>query len=105
MASMLRLAAKFAATGALVPVAFFLISLAVPLFPIWLLRTALVLCPPYVLFFATAACEPFDACSLNTLALVVLFNAISYGLLGCVVYKIAAVLRRRSNGPATDGAA
>ena len=105
MAPMLKLVAKFSAAGAVVPVVFSFVSLAVPLFPIWLLLIVLVLCPPYMLFLATAACEPFDACSLNMLALVMLSNAAFYALLGSGVYAVASYLRRRSGRPAPDGAA
>ena len=105
MAPMLKFIARAASAGAVVPVVFFVVSVAVPLFPIWLLRVAFVACPPYMLFMATAACEPFDACSLSTLALVVLLNSIFYALLGCVVFAVATHLKRRWGRPASGGAA
>ena len=46
-----------------------------------LLAAVTFLCPPYLLFAATAACRPLDACSLRTLATVVGANALIY----CVV--------------------
>jgi hypothetical protein len=105
MAAIIKLALKFAAVGAVIPVVFALVSLAVPLFPVWLLMTVLVLCPPYIFFLATAACGPFDACSLNMLALVMACNAVIYGLLGCGVYAVSSYLRLRSGRSAKGGAA
>ena len=96
MATLLRIVPKFAAVGATVPVALYLVSLAVPLFPAWLLIISLALCPPYILFLSTAACDPFDACSLNTLFWVAMFNALIYAILGCCICVVASYIKRRS---------
>ncbi len=97
MQPMLKFVAKFAVVGAAIPVAFSFLSLAVPLFPTWLLLIVMVLCPPYLFFLATAACEPFDACSLNMLAFVVFSNATFYSLLGCAAYMALSYLKRRKD--------
>ena len=105
MTPMLKLIAKFAAAGAAIPSVLYGISLAVPLFPGWLLLTVLVLCPPYVMFMATAACGPFDACSISTLVIVMALNAVLYAFIGCCLYVIISHLRRRLARSATRGAA
>lgn len=105
MAPLLKFLARSAAVGAVVPVVFSLLALAVPLFPVWLQVIVLVLCPPYMFFLATATCEPFDSCSLNMLALVMLSNTVLYALLGSGAYAAASYLRRRSGRPAPGGAA
>lgn len=76
---------RFAVVGMALPLALYLAG-SVPgvIFTGWLILATFLLCPPYVLFMATAACEPFDRCTLETLALVVLLNVILYGLLGFV---------------------
>jgi hypothetical protein len=79
---MLRYIGWFALVGVLVPVGAFLLSVVVPLFPSVLIRAVLSFCPSYLLFIATAACEPFDACSLSTLAQVVSVNVILYVVIG-----------------------
>ena len=45
-----------------------------------LLAAVTFLCPPYLLFAATAACKPLDSCSLEALAVVVGANAMIYSL-------------------------
>lgn len=105
MAPILKFVAKFAALGVVLPVVFYLVSIAVPLFPNWLLQTTLVLCPPYIMFLATAACEPFDACSIKMLMLVMLFNTFLYAFLGGCIYMIVSYIRRRSGKPNQGGEA
>ena len=49
-----------------------------PLLPSPLVAAILFVCPSHSFFAATAACEPFDACSLNMLAWVILANIVLY---------------------------
>ena len=46
----------------------------------------LFLCPASAFFAATAACAPFDACSLHMLAVVVGANILMYGLLAVLLW-------------------
>jgi hypothetical protein len=86
MAAALRYVAWFTIVGAAVPIVVFALSLALPLFPGWLFGIVLLLCPAYALFVATAACEPFDACSLTTLGVVVGWNIGLYGVIGLIFW-------------------
>ena len=86
MTAALRYLAWFGAVGAAVPIAAVLLSLVVPLFPGWLFGVVLLLCPAYAMFVATAACEPFDACSLTTLGVVVGWNVGLYLLVGLLFW-------------------
>lgn len=86
--------------GASIPVIAFLISLALPLFPTALLLVVLAVCPPYLLFLATAACAPLDWCSLSTLGLAIFLNASLYILVGTVAWFL-----RRAASPSRQGRA
>ena len=75
---MTRYLVPFAAVGLLVPIGAYLLSVVVPLFPLTLLGIVTLLCPSYAWFGVTAACNPFDACSLQTLAWVTGANLLLY---------------------------
>lgn len=62
-----------------------------PLLPSPLVAAILFVCPSHSFFAATAACEPFDACSLNMLAWVILANIVLY----CVVAATLWFTRER----------
>lgn len=72
--------------GAAIPVAAFFLSQVTGAFPSWLLVTVLCLSPAYVLFAGTAACQPYDACSLGTLAIAVAANIVIYGVIAAVFW-------------------
>lgn len=86
----------FAVVGAALPLLAFALSLAVPIFPTTLLNGLLVLCPSYILFMATAACEPLDGCSLKVLAMVVASNAVLYGIVGTLVCYVRHRRKKRA---------
>jgi hypothetical protein len=85
---MKRYVAWFALAGAVIPVLAFGLSLIYPLFPSPILHLIEILCPGYIMFMATADCEPFDACSLQTLAMVTASNVVLYGVLGSVIWFV-----------------
>jgi hypothetical protein len=76
------MALKFATAGALVPLGIFGLTFLMPIFPNWLLTVALIFCPSYIMFLATAECSPWDICSLGTLALVMTTNLLMYAFIG-----------------------
>ena len=80
--------------GAAVAVAFYMLSLSIGSFPVPLLVLYLLLCPPGILFMATAGCAPFDSCSLQTLLVVTALNAILYAVVGGLIW-LAKLLYRR----------
>ena len=93
MTRLVKVAMWCAVVGAAIPVVSHLFYLAVPNTPnLWIFD--LVLSPPSVLFIATAACSPLDACSMKTLAAVVVLNAVLYALVGSFLYVVLQPLRR-----------
>lgn len=70
------------ALGAGITTGVFLLGAFLSPFPNALLIGVLVLSPSHVLFMATAACEPFDWCSVSTLLGVLALNAIIYSVIG-----------------------
>jgi hypothetical protein len=70
----------------MIPVAAFLFSVALPLPPLPLVAVVLFLCPSFAWFAATAACTPFDSCSLEMLAWVVIANILLYATLASVLW-------------------
>ena len=85
----------WAVVGAVVPVAAFFTSLSVPLFPISLSHVVSTLCPPYLLFLATASCAPLGWCSLSTLGIVSALNAFLYILVGTLFWFLRRVVASR----------
>ena len=75
-------ALKFAITGALVPLGIFGLTFFIPIFPGWLLSTALILCPSYTMFLAAADCSAWDRCTVLTLSLVMTTNLLLYAFIG-----------------------
>ena len=69
-----------------VALASFALGIVFPLMPSLLVAPVLFLCPSYALMAATAACEPFEPCSLNMLAWVVSLNVCLYGLLAVTLW-------------------
>ena len=98
MRNSLKLAALSFALGASIAVAFYAFWVAAGVFPEWLLSINTVLCPPYVLFIATAACEPLDWCSLRTLLTVAVLNGILYTALGTGARWVFSHLGGRARG-------
>jgi hypothetical protein len=90
----LRSVIRFGTAGAALPVIAFLLSASGWILPLWILVPLMILCPPYVLFIATAACSPFDACSMSTLGAVAILNLLLYSVVGFVVGRIR--LKRRA---------
>ena len=76
--------------AAMVPVAAFLFSAIVPLPPLALVAVVLFLCPSFAWFAATTACTPFDFCSLEMLAWVVIANILLYATLATVLWLTRA---------------
>jgi uncharacterized membrane protein len=76
----------FTGAGAAIPVVAFFLSQIIGAFPTWLLVTVLCLSPAYVLFAGTAACEPYDVCSLGTLAIAVGVNILIYGVIALTLW-------------------
>lgn len=70
------------ALGAGFTIGVYLLGAFLSPFPTALLIGVLVLSPAHVLFIATAACEPFDRCSVSTLFWVLALNAIIYSVIG-----------------------
>jgi hypothetical protein len=70
------------ALGACITLGVFLLGAWFSPFPTALLTGVLVLSPAHVLFIATAACEPFDWCSISTLLWVLALNAIVFSVIG-----------------------
>ena len=80
--------ARYISIWASVAIAFALVGFLVgswfPLMPAPLLAVTLFFCPSQVFFVATTACEPFDSCSLETLAWVVAANVLLHSALAFV---------------------
>ena len=76
------MALKFSVVGAVAPLMIFALTFLIPIFPSWLLTATLIVCPPYIMFLATAACMPWDTCTLQALALVVSLNVLLYSFIG-----------------------
>ena len=64
----------------------FLLGSWIQLLPAPVLAVVLFFCPSHVFFVATAACEPFDACSVRMLGWVVAANVLLYSVLAVVVW-------------------
>ena len=69
-----------------VALAAFLLGSAFPLLPSPVLAVILFLCPSHAFFAATAACAPFDACSLEMLFWVLAANVALYTSLAAVLW-------------------
>lgn len=72
----------------------FLLGSWFPLLPSPALSLIVFLCPPHVFLIATAACEPFDACSWGMFGWVIAANVLLYSLLAVTVW-----LTRRRRKP------
>lgn len=83
---MLRYLAFATLLAVAVALASFLLGTWFPLLPSPMLAAILFLCPSHSFFAATAACEPFDTCSLNMLAWVVAANVALYCLLAVCLW-------------------
>ena len=83
---MLRYISIGATAGVVVALVGFLLGTWFPRMPAPVLAVTLFLCPSQVFFVATAACEPFDACSLNMLAWVVAANILLYSALAAFAW-------------------
>ena len=80
---------RFAAVGGAIAVAVPLLGQAFQLFPLWLMYVVLVLCPPSIMLMATEACSGiYSWCSIQTVLLMVLANAILYGFLGVLALPL-----------------
>jgi hypothetical protein len=90
---MLRYLAFATLLAAAVAMASFLVGVWFPLLPSPVLAAILFVCPSYSFFAATAACEPFDACSLNMLAWVVAANVALFCLLATTLWFTRQRLR------------
>jgi len=90
--------------GAALAVAFYLLSLPIGIFPVPLQALSLLLCPPYILFMAIAACEPNDSCTLQTLLVVTGLNASLYGVVGGFMHRAKLLHLRRKSAAHADGA-
>ena len=75
--------ASLAFTVALVA---FLLGSWFPLLPGPVLAVVLFLCPSYAFFVATAACEPFDACSWSMFGWVAAANVLLYAALAVFLW-------------------
>ncbi len=93
---------RFAATGAVVALVLLLLAAVLPFFPLWLQHIALVACPPSLMLMATEGCGGWLSwCSIQVMLLVVLGNAILYGILGSIVALLVALAGRvRARGAA-----
>ena len=86
MQRLLRFVGLANAFGLLAAVSVFLAGAWLSPFLIWLLAASLIVSPAHVLFIATAACEPFDWCSVSTLLWVVALNAVVYTIVGIALW-------------------
>ena len=75
-----------AVAGAAIPLGAFFLSFPLGIFPTWLWISILCLCPSYIMFMGTAACEPFDKCSLTTLAFVLAANVLLYAIVATYLW-------------------
>ena len=90
-----RIVLCFSAVGATVGVVILFLALAVPAFPIWLGNIVLAVCPPALMLMATEGCGGLLSwCSLQVVLLMVLSNAVFYGLFGVVVLSVLSVVGR-----------
>jgi len=64
----------------------FLLGAWFPLLPSPLVAIILFVCPSHSFFAATAACEPFDSCSLSMLSWVVAANVALYCVLAAALW-------------------
>ena len=83
---MLRYISIWAAVAFVVAFVGFLLGTWFPRMPAPLLAVTLFLCPSQAFFAATAACEPFDACSVNMLGWVAAANVLLYSALAVVAW-------------------
>ena len=83
---MLRYVAIGASLAVAVALVAYLLGTWFPLLPAPVLAIILVLCPSHVFFVATAACEPFDACSLRMFGWVAAANVLLYSLLAMLLW-------------------
>jgi hypothetical protein len=83
---MLRYIAIGASLAVSVALVAFLLGSWFPLLPAPVLAVILFLCPSHVFFVATAACEPFDACTFRMLGWVVAANVLLYSVLAIVLW-------------------
>ena len=78
-----------AVIGAAIPLlAYAFVSLINPMPPLPFMNVLQVLCPGWIMFMITAACEPLDACSMKVLSWVVTSNVALYGFLGFIAWCI-----------------
>ena len=83
---MLRYIAIGSGLAVAVAVIAFLLGSWFPLLPAPALAVILFLCPSHVFFVATAACEPFDACSWRMFGWVLLANVLLYSALAVMLW-------------------
>ena len=83
---MLRYIAIGASIAVVVALVGFVLGTWFPRMPAPVLAVILFLCPSQVFFVATAACEPFDACSLGMLGWVVAANVLLYSALAVTAW-------------------
>ena len=83
---MLRYISIGATVAVVVALVGFLLGTWFPRMPAPVLALTLFLCPSQVFFVATAACEPFDGCSLNMLGWVVAANVLLYSALAAFAW-------------------
>ena len=86
MPGLLRHLAIAAALGTTATIIVFLLGVTLSPFPIPLLALSLLVSPAHVLFIATAACDPFDTCSLITLLWAVAINAALYAAIALCLW-------------------
>ena len=85
---------RYITIGALVAFAMavvaYLLGSWFPFLPRPVLAVIVFLCPSYVFFVATAACEPFDACSLGMFGWVATANILLYSALALAAWLTRA---------------
>ena len=87
MQSLWRYATFAGALAVAASLVFYLLGAFVTRYPEPLLAVTLFLSPAHILFMATAACEPFDRCSLSMLLWVAALNVVAYsGVALCLWY-------------------
>ena len=91
---------RFTSAGAIVALAFLLLALVLSGFPVWLEDVALVACPPLLMLMSTEGCGGWLSwCVAQVALVVVLCNALLYGILGYIVsIPWGLVGGARSNG-------
>jgi hypothetical protein len=83
---------RFTSAGATVALLFLLLALVLPGFPVWLEEIAIIACPPLLMLMVTESCGGWLSwCVIQVEIVIVLGNAMLYGVIGFIVSLLSTL--------------